>query len=64
MSINATGGFMHFGGASHSLSSSSPITVCVRSIPDGKGEEEVSIIINAPRRDRRAVSGLQLVIPL
>jgi hypothetical protein len=29
-------------------SSSSPIAVCVRSIPDGEVEEEVSIIINAP----------------
>jgi hypothetical protein len=47
MQIDATVGFVHSGVESHWPSSSSPIAVCVMSIPDGEVEEEVSIIINA-----------------
>jgi hypothetical protein len=47
MLIDATVGFVHSGIESHGPSSSSPIAVCVMSIPDGEAEEEVSIIINA-----------------
>jgi len=47
MPIDATVGFVHSGVESHSPSSSSPIAVCMMSIPDGEVEEEVSIIIKA-----------------
>jgi hypothetical protein len=42
--INATVSFMHLGVESHWPYSSSPTAVLVASIPDGKAEEEVSII--------------------
>ena len=47
MPIDATVGFVHSGVESHSSSSSSPITVCMMSIPDAEVEEEVSIMIKA-----------------
>jgi hypothetical protein len=47
MPIDATVGVVHSDVELHSPPSSSPIAVCMMSLPDGEGEEEVSIIIKA-----------------